>query len=129
MKTFSLLIIISFSLVTFQSCKKTINRSGDPLIGTWVSYNNLDYNTFEKANELDLDYRGMTFHENGDFIMRENSGFCGTPPIHYTNEEGTWEKIDETHFTLKFNNWMGPVVMKVIIIKVDDHELQWEIER
>lgn len=86
MKTLTTLFIIC---LLFFSCQKKEEQS---LLGTWVKpqYNtNATEYQFEKADNFLKNEYGVSFLKNNIFIER-HTGWCGTPPLHYSNYEGTW---------------------------------------
>lgn len=65
------------------------------LIGNWVEPNYNDEEvTYSRAANLPNEAYGISFKENGDFVER-SSGWCGTPPLIFSDYEGEWE-LDDT---------------------------------
>ena len=124
---FSVLILgILIGILSVSSCQKKETTIVHPIVGTWVQFDVHDYKVYEKTDHLDDNHGGMIFYENGDLVMRENAGFCGTPPITYGNFEGKWELLDDTHIQLTYDNWDGEKSYKMEIISLDDTSLEWD---
>ncbi len=58
----------------------------------------------------------------GNFCGKENSGWCGTPPISCSDFEGTWTKADSL-LNIDVAFWGGMVDYQWKIISVDNDEL------
>ena len=90
-------ILILFFATILSSCESNeITIDADNLLlGNWVApiYDG-ETTTFERSNALPNEAYGITFKQNGDFIER-TSGFCGTPPLIFSDFEGSFE-INET---------------------------------
>ena len=86
------LLFLSFSFVSCTYSEEKIDASDiDNLIGAWV---NPEYNgniiSFEKTTSLIANDYGISFQAENVFIER-HSGFCGTPPLSFQDDIGTWE--------------------------------------
>lgn len=66
---------------------------------------------------------GMEFKENGILKVKQNIGWCGTPPIRYEIVEGTWTIDKDSTLYLEYKNWNGIVSQKSKIIKLTSDEL------
>ncbi len=108
LKTFLLLTI----LIAVSSCESNDEIPIDPdnlLIGNWADpvYDN-ETTTFQRAGSLPNEAYGVAFKADGVFIER-SSGWCGTPPLIFSDFEGTWEtedtliKITTQYYPGKFN--------------------------
>ena len=86
------ILFLVFILGLFSSCEKNANNAtnSNSILGCWInpSYND-SIVTFEKSDNLEINDYGIEFKEKGLFIER-NSGWCGTPPLTYSNCNGTW---------------------------------------
>ena len=61
------------------------------------------YNT---ENNFINNLPGIVFHEDGSLTKRQNSGWCGTPPINYSEFKGNWKYNSATNlFELTYNHW------------------------
>ncbi|MFD1162856.1 hypothetical protein [Hwangdonia seohaensis] len=86
-------VLFLFVLLIF-ACDSNENVIPDPdnlLIGSWVEPNYSEEQTvFKRAADLPENASGIMFKSNGDFIER-SSGWCGTPPLTYSDYNGKWE--------------------------------------
>ncbi len=79
-------------------------------MGTWIHDGFDETNKsfiYIKAAKLSKDRKGWIFKPNGDMIDRDNIGFCGTPPITYTDYESQWKKISNTKIEVDGKSWEG----------------------
>ena len=74
--------------------------------------------------DFDSDNAGIKFNSDKTFIERANSGWCGTPPISYTNYDGTWNAINENTFEINVAYWGGTTNYKIEIVELNDTELK-----
>ena len=106
MKRPIIFILLSFLSISSSSKDNTLHKT--QIIGSWIFIEDVANDTFfsiKKVKKLDHDKPGIVFKKNGKLIKRQNSGWCGTPPIAYANYDGTWELRKNT-LSLKysFNN-------------------------
>jgi hypothetical protein len=88
LNTLFLLLITSI----FFSCESNemIIDPDNLLLGTWAEpFYEGETITFKRESSLPNDARSFTFKENGLFTER-TSGFCGTPPLSFFDQLGTW---------------------------------------
>ena len=116
-------LIISLFLIACEKEKDQINRDANLLIGSWI---NPQYNdtlvTYERFNSLkDNDY-GFSIIYDSKFIERKNSGWCGTPPISYSDYEGNWTQNDSI-ISITVGYWGGLVDYKWRIVSIDENNL------
>ena len=94
------------------------------IVGTWVDNGYMgDTLLLYRAGELDSQNYGFTIPEDGTFVERKNSGWCGTPPIAYDNFEGTWEVVSDSLLDITVAYWGGMMTYQIRIISVDAQEL------
>lgn len=93
-KVFTLLILlISFSCTTNNETEIEIEINPENLLlGNWSNsiYDGGKF-TFDRVQNLPSRDYGISFKDQGVFIER-SSGFCGTPPLTFFNENGNWTK-------------------------------------
>ena len=116
-------LIISLFLIACEKEKDQINTDANLLIGSWI---NPQYNdslvTYERFNSLkDNDY-GFSIIYDSKFIERNNSGWCGTPPISYSDYEGNWTQNDSI-IDITVGYWGGLVDYKWKIVSIDNNNL------
>lgn len=111
MKNYFMLLCI-ISVFSCEDDKGDIDIYPDNLlIGNWTDpvYDN-GTTTFKRTSSLPEDAYGITFKSGGDFILR-SSGFCGTPPLVFYNDEGAWTrdenliKVSQPNSYPNFYNW------------------------
>ena len=80
------------------------------IIGTWV-HDSYSENSaiFISSDSLKRDAPGIEFKKDGTLIKRQNDGWCGTPPITYSNQDGTWKIISDTSIQITYSYWRGQV--------------------
>ncbi len=121
LKPFLLLTI----LISISSCEEN-DEIIDPdnlVIGNWVNpvYNN-ETTTFQRGHSLLDEAYGVSFNGDGVFIER-SSGWCGTPPLVFSDFEGTWEmentliKISTQYFPGNFNWRIVSVTENELVVK------------
>jgi hypothetical protein len=80
------------------------------LIGFWETSNyNDSYIVYSKIDNFRNDGAGIQFLKDGKLLKRQNSGWCGTPPISYSNFEGTWELKDGNKVSINYKYWGGEI--------------------
>jgi hypothetical protein len=125
MKKLILSIAIFMSLLT--ACEKdNINIDPDNLIiGTWVNagYQN-DIQILLRSPELSDENPGIIFSADGTLTERKNSGWCGTPPISYSNYPGTWNVVNDTLIQVSSEHWGGTMTYNLNIKSVTESELK-----
>ena len=128
-KTFLTLLIL---LAVFISCDDSstitnpnLTASSKLLYGTWV-YSSFDeyITTLKRTTNLDSSNYGFIFYENGSFLERKNSGWCGTPPISYSNYDGKWETAGKNFINIEVNFWGGVTNYRIEVISVSNNELK-----
>jgi len=123
---------IAFVVILFASCEKNDYENPQSLIGCWTysEYsNNAEGKTvisFERASALLEDSDGIEFSKNGSLIERKNAGWCGTPPITYSNYSGEWSMQDE-NIVINVAYWGGMKHKVWKIIDVTNTTLKIEV--
>lgn len=119
------LFIISLVLL-FTSCKKD-EISIDPnnqLIGIWnVSAYDGNATLYVRSPEF-IDEYGFQFNSNGTLTERQNSGWCGTPPITYADYSGSWKYINDTLIEVEVGFWGGISTYQLDIELLDSQHLK-----
>jgi len=103
-------LLITLVIILFASCGK--NDYGEPqnLIGRWehpAYTDNVEgriFISYERTDTLSSD--GIEFKKNGLLIERKNAGWCGTPPVTYTNYFGNWH-IQNEDIVINVAYWGG----------------------
>ena len=95
------------------------------LKGIWVYQSeNEGIVTYKLSNNFNNDLPGLEFKEDGSFKQRANSGWCGTPPISYTNYEGTWKENVENNYEIEVAYWGGSQHYIIELVSLIDNELK-----
>ncbi|MEM7087011.1 MAG: hypothetical protein AAF489_12555 [Bacteroidota bacterium] len=129
MKFFSYLLILLILPVTgafnaVESDKK------ETLIKKWVFVDSNDQGILYKSHaQLKEDKGGMEFMRDGTMVVRQNAGWCGTPPITYANFPGTWTASSKKEVALEYEYWGGTIKSTMTIVKLDKNELLVKFER
>jgi hypothetical protein len=103
--------IILISIISFLSSFVTdSNNLEDKLLGTWIysNYHNESIQ-FKKERSFDNKNPGIKFKKNGALVKRQNSGWCGTPPISYENYKGSWKTTSDSTLTIRYEYWGGMI--------------------
>jgi len=112
----------------FVSCdkneEKLLSPTAETIAGTWVyeGFDN-DISEYRRTYELAEDRPGWIFHVNGKLTDRQNSGFCGTPPITYANFSGNWEAGNNSIIVMNSKFWGGDMNYKIEIVSVSTDRL------
>lgn len=119
MKTLYFLCIAIF-LTACQNNNEIEIDANNLLIGNWINpeYND-DTTTFQRAAKLQDNAPGISFQKNTVFTQR-TSGWCGTPPLTFYDETGTWE-TQESLILITNNNFPGNFNWR--IISLDNNQL------
>jgi hypothetical protein len=108
----------------------TQDNKENKLIGTWI-YSSIDENTkvliYKRVNDFSLDSGGYCFKSDGSFVVRENAGWCGTPPITYSNYKGKWHFVKGDSLQLNYSYWGGDMETQLYLIEVDSMVLKFAI--
>ena len=122
----TLFIILILGLLS--SCENDFDDISDyPIIGSWVniSYDN-NLITLEKSKNLKNNDYGITFKGDGSLVERKNSGWCGTPPISYSDFNGTW-RIKNSLIQISVDYWGGQTEYKWKVVSIDNKKLVIEV--
>lgn len=127
MKTFAALSAVLF-VATLASCSDPGPASpcADALIGSWgfVSHDSeTGISVYERIDTLDGQRSGYGFEPGGVLLVR-TSGWCGTPPLSYSNLEGTWRAESEHRLMLDYPARGGTGRCTLQILGVDDETLE-----
>jgi len=126
MKKYSLQNLMYFSLVIFFiGCEKNIEieQKSNSLIGYWINPQTTDsiVKYSKSPNLVENDY-GLAFYSDGTLTERKNSGWCATPPISYSDFEGSWEKTDSL-ISILVDYWGGIASYQWKLINIDNNGL------
>ena len=123
MKILTYISILALFLI-FTSFHTTESQTSDYLIQKWVYEDYDSGKLIYKSNRKFIDDRpGIEFKENGELIRRQNSGWCGTPPIDYELASGTWIYISDSILVIEYKNWSGLIKDTMQIIELSKSKL------
>lgn len=113
------LIALSLSVITPDTQK---------IIGTWTyhSYSE-EGNTYKRLTALQTDAPGLEFQKDGVLIVRQNAGWCGTPPISYSNYQGTWKSTSDSTLTMTYPYWGGTIKESIQILEMTPHSMNMKV--
>ncbi|SEL99495.1 hypothetical protein SAMN04487910_3844 [Aquimarina amphilecti] len=101
-------ISILFLFFVFTSFQITEPKTPDFLYQKWI------YNYYQNGNliykskrKFKKDKSGIEFKENGTIIRKQNSGWCGTPPINFEIVSGTWKNVSDSLIKIEYKDWSG----------------------
>jgi len=121
------IVLAIFLLLAVASCQKAetlVDEGNSDLIGSWV---NPEYNdtlvTYTRANSLLENQYGITFKPGNKLVDRQNSGWCGTPPISTADYEGTWTQKDSSIVNITVGFWGGSIDYTWEIISINHKKL------
>ncbi|MBI9073459.1 MAG: hypothetical protein JEY94_17790 [Melioribacteraceae bacterium] len=120
------LLILLLSVILVQCDHTFIPEEIDSIVGVWVeSTFEDDFLILVRKTKLDDNKPGIIFYEDGTLLERKNSGWCGTPPISYSNFEGSWEKIADNIYEIESTNWSGIITYKIEVVQVTEDYLKY----
>ena len=94
------------------------------IVGTWIEEGYMgDTTLLKRAGELDEHKYGFVLKQDGTFIERKNSGWCGTPPIAYANYEGTFEVVSDSLLNITVGYWGGMMTYQIRVVSLDQEDL------
>jgi hypothetical protein len=106
-------------MLLFACNKDEIKIDSDNLLlGIWTysEYQN-DAAVYTRSDGF-TDNPCYKFKSDGSLLERKNSGFCGTPPITYSDYDGSWSVINDTIIEIKSAYWGGEMTYSLDIESV-----------
>ena len=115
-----------FIMLIISSCKKDEIKI-DPnnlLIGTW-NYSDYQDNAmvYIRSGKF-IDNRGYKFNSDGTVVERTFAGWCATPPVSYSNYQGTWSILNDTLIQTAITYYDGLRPYRLAIKLVDSKSLK-----
>lgn len=119
-------ILLTIAFLTLMSCTKESieNTTRDSkVLGIWENptYKN-DTIIFTKVGAKEANFYYINFKSDGSIVERKNAGWCGTPPIAYSNYNGSWEMKDSV-MQISVEYWGGLSEYKWKLLSVDNGKL------
>ena len=123
MKQLLIALLVTFSLIACQKDETPVLHGNEALVGSW---RNPQYNdtlvTYTRSTSLVENEVGFTFKPNNTLVYRQNSGWCGTPPIVTADYDGTWSWNDSI-VEIKTSYWGGTTEFTWEIVSLNQKEL------
>ncbi|MGV3630421.1 MAG: hypothetical protein ACO1O6_04420 [Bacteroidota bacterium] len=133
-------LFLLFGLFLFSFGEKTERQSD--ILGYWVLGNyEVESATYHRRADFAKDEPGVCFQKNGKLLKRQNSGWCGTPPITYKNYEGSWEQKTDSTLLIRYKFWGGMAeeewqitylegnIMKIQALSYkNDRDKEWQVK-
>jgi hypothetical protein len=122
-------VIFLLAMVLMFSCEKDLMENdalgeNAGIVGTWIEDGYSDeVALFERADSLDYSKYGFIINEDGTFTERKNAGWCGTPPITYSNFQGEWLALSDSLIEITVGYWGGTLSYQMRIVFVDQESL------
>jgi len=127
MKTMISALLLALVLIACQKEEISVPVGNSDLIGNWINPQYTDtLITYERAENLVENQYGFTFKPGNMLIARQNSGWCGTPPISTTDFEGSWEQTG-LEIMLTMGYWGGTSIQTWKIVSLDQQKLVFYI--
>lgn len=105
------------------------NKEFVTIFQKWVFVDTNEEGTlYESDTQWDEHKSGMEFRKDGTMVVRQNAGWCGTPPISFGNFSGTWTAISKTELALEYEYWGGTMKSTMNIVKLNKKELLVKIK-
>ena len=127
MRTIIKMICVLSFVVSLLACEKENDQksnNSDNLIGYWINPQiNDTIWTHDKTDDLKDNNYGFAFKAEQNFIEKKNSGWCGTPPIAYSDFEGTWYQNDSI-LNITVGYWGGTVDYQWKTISIEKNTLK-----
>ena len=123
MKQLLIALLVAFSLIACQKDETPVLNENEALVGSWI---NPQYNdtlvTYTRSTSLVENEVGFIFKPNNTLVYRQNSGWCGTPPIVTADYDGTWSWNDSI-VEIKTSYWGGTTEFTWKIVSLNQKEL------
>ncbi len=122
-KNFIIAILVSLAFVSCQKLSDPIDTGNPELIGCWIDPQYVDtLVTYTRSENLVENHYGIKFDLNSKLIQRQNSGWCGTPPVITADYAGTWN-LNDSIVKITTAYWGGTVDLTWKIIALNNREL------
>lgn len=81
---------------------------------------------YAKLGELSGNQDGYQFEQDGSLLVR-NAGWCGTPPLTYSNFEGSWLEEEYNCLVLEYPHWEEAQNFRMEILSVLGDEMRCRV--
>ncbi len=119
-------LLLSLFLLACESSSEIPVDPGNLLIGNWINpeYDN-ETVTYQRSSNLKADAPGVSFQSNAVFVQR-TSGFCGTPPLTFYDQEGVW-KTEESLILITNDYFPGNFNWRIITLDANQLVVKREL--
>lgn len=113
------------ALIAASCSKEKIKINPDNLlIGVWdFSRSDTDINIFSRSYHF-AQAHCYEFNADGTLTERNYSGWCATPPVSYSDYNGTWSVVNDTLIEITVAYWGGMTHYKLNIVSVSVDSLK-----
>jgi hypothetical protein len=118
-------VFIFTGLLLFYCTKDKIKI--DPknlMIGTWDYSGYLDNTSIFTRSEEFINNHCYRFNPDGSLTERNYAGFCATPPVSYSDYQGSWTILNDTLISVNVGYWGGTMTYKLDIESVNSNTLK-----
>ena len=117
---------IAFLLFLCMGCEKLMT---DGIVGNWMYPAYYDDNVviMQRVRDIGDNEYGFSFRENGECSEFKNAGWCGTPPVTYTEFQGSWYRTDSV-VDIVVGYYGGMAHYRWIIVSVDRKNLVYRAD-
>ena len=123
MKAIFLTFLIAFALISCKKDDDSVLNGNDDLVGNWINPQYTDtLISYSRTDHLIDNEPGFVFRANNTLICRQNSGWCGTPPITTADYDGTWNWNDSV-VEINTSYWGGSAKFSWKVISLDEKKL------
>jgi len=119
-------LILAFIILLLNSCTKDEVKI-DPenlLIGIWTYTGYEENEEVFTRSQMFTDNRCYRFNSDGTLTERKNSGWCGTPPISYSDYRGNWTIINDTLIRIRAGYWGGTMTYRLDIEEINSNVMK-----
>jgi len=118
-------VIMKASILAFFALLLTASFSPDQIEGRWAfAYHDGDNAVYARTSATE---KGgwLDFAEKGELTVRQNAGWCGTPPISYrTYDGGSYKLTKKGKLTMMHKFWGGIDTTHYQLAEVTDDTLR-----
>lgn len=126
---FPAIILILTIFISCENEPELKSENSALLAGSWTTPVYEDsIHIFTRATSLKENDYGLTFKADNQFVERKIAGWCGTPPVAYSDYMGTWTEVDSTLYISSFF-WGGTVHYQWKIVSLNNQHLVVKIIR
>jgi hypothetical protein len=122
----NLIFVFSLVVLTVAACSKDELKidENNLLVGTWTySYSSLNGSVYSRSKEF-VQAQGYKFSPDGSLVERNIAGWCGTPPVSYSDYEGDWSFLTGNQILINRASYDGTRSYKLQIDLVTKDSLK-----